>query len=432
MSFENLKLPKVLAENLLDKGFQQALPFQSKILPRISGGQELVCIGPEGSGKTTGMVIGVLSRLKFGQEMAPRALILVANKESVLSLVDLFEAFTTKMGIRITALYPGAGMEGQKEALAEGTDVVVGTPDRVLAIYLKSGLNLNRLQQFILDDADGIVKQGFQSQIHQLALSLPKCQRIVFSEVFHDKLERLTSAFQANPQLMESDAMGAGSIQTIPLLLYKTLNYKTKQNLLNLLMQDEETYRKVIVFAKTRLTCQNLYKSLNKRFPGKIALLKPTMSTNGFQTVQDFREASKSRVLLWANELEQMADFSRIDHIFHFDLSDDISNFVSRVQNNQPSLTSIVFATDIELSIASKIEHTIGKKMEVVTLPSDLIVEGTRKKKTETVEEKPVEIPKDGQGAFHEKKASNAKDYNWGWKEKNKLFGKKYKKHNKK
>lgn len=347
-------------------------------------------------------------------------------------MAELFEAFSAKMGIRVTALYPGAGMEGQKEALAEGTDIVVGTPDRILAIYLKSGLNLNKLQQFIIDDADGIIKQGYQSPIHQLALSLPKCQRIVFSEVFHDKLERLTGAFQTNPQLIESDAMAADAIQTVPLLLYKTLNYKTKQNLLNLLMQEEETYHKVIVFANTRLTCQNLFKSLNKRFPGAIAMLKPSVNTTGFQTVQDFREAAKSRILLWPNELEQIADFSKIDHIIHFDLADDISFFVTRVQSNSPSLTSVTFATDIELSIVSKIEHTIGKKMELQSLPMDLIVEGNRKKKNIEEEERLEQAPKNGQGAFHEKKASNAKDYNWGWKEKNKLFGKKYKKHNKK
>lgn len=432
MSFESLKLPKVLSENLFERGFLDPFSFQSKILPRISGGQELICVGPEGSGKTTSLVIGVLARLKYGQDMAPRALVLVASKEKAVSLVDLFETLGAKLNIRVTGLYAGAGLEGQREALAEGTDIIVGTPDRVLAIYLKSALNMNKLQHFVLDDADGIIKQGYQSQIHQLALSIPKCQRIVFSEVYHDKLERLTSAFQTHPQLIEYELVSTGTASPTPLLLYKVPNYKTKQNLLNLLMQDALVYQKVIVFVNTKLTCQNLYKSLNKRFPEEAAILKPSFGSSGFRTVQDFKRDSKSRILIWANEIEQMTDFKKIDCLVHFDLPEDISLFIDRIQSEDLPLKSVTFSTDIELTIVNKIEHVVGKKMEVLPLPDDLIVEGSRKKKQKDEESSLETKPVQGQGAFHDKKASNAKDYNWGWKEKNKLFGKKYKKHNKK
>ena len=78
-------------------------------------------------------------------------------------------------------------------------------------------------------------------------------------------------------------------------------------------------------------------------------------------------------------------------------------------------------------SIVKKIEHATGQKMEVVPLPAGLIIEGSRKKKSKKEEETGAEKSADpNQGAFHEKKASNAKDYNLGWKEKDKMYGKKY------
>ncbi len=416
-----------------EAGFSNPLPLQSKVISRILGGQELICVGPEGSGKTTSLVLAVLMRLKFSFEEAPRTLILVPDKEKVQALAACFHRFGERTGIRVVGLYAGAGMEGQKEALAEGVDVVIGTPDRVLAIYLKSALNLNRLQQFILDDAEGIVKQGFQSAVHQIAASLPKCQRMIFSELWHEKLERLGKAFLLFPQLVEVETELDPKIYTIPLYVYQVPNYKTKQRLLLKLLEDKEAYRKLILFANTKLTTQNVHKALEKRFPGESALLKPMYDHQGVKTVEEFKKSAKFRVLLIANELEQFMDVGNIPHLLHLDLPLEPGLFIQHVTHTSHPTTpsvSLVFATDIELALVKKIEAATGQKMHVLPLPDDFPLEETPKRSRKETGTDEQELPKSAvsnQGAFHEKKAKNAKDYNWGWKEKNKLFGKKYK-----
>lgn len=430
MSFESLKLPKTLLTALEEAGLTTPLPLQSKVIPRILGGQEIICIAAEGTGKTTALLVGTITRLKSAVEEAPRALILVSDKERVAKLVEHFQQLGNRSGLRVLGVHAGGGIEGQRETIADGLDVIIGTPDRVLALYLKSGLNMNRLQQFILDDAEAIIKQGLQAQVHQLTLSLPKCQRIVFTEVYHDKLERLTSSYMKLPNMVEVDIEPLHKVATIPQLLYQVPNYKTKQNLLNLLMSEEETYKKVVVFVNTKVTAQNLYKSVSKRFIGEVSLLKPPIyKEQGFVTIEDFKKSKTSRILFVANEIEQFLDLNGVSHLFHFDLPEDKALVINRIEapqfDNSTIPVSITFSTDIELVIVKKIEHSTGNKMQIEPLPAHLIVEGTRKKKGDA-DEKPEKSPDRAQGAFHEKKADNDKDYNWGWKEKNKLFGKKY------
>jgi len=431
VSLENLKLNKQLLTAMQDLGYTQALPLQTTVIPRILGGQQILCVGHEDSGKTTALVLGVIMRLKYAVEIAPRALILAPDKEHVTALVQRFEELSKNTDLRILGVFAGVGLEGHRETIEEGVDIIIGTPDRVLALYLKSGLNLNRLQQFILDDAELIVKQGLQSAVHQITLSLPKCQKIVFTVVMHEKMERLTT-FLDFPVMIEIEPELDTKVVTIPQVVYQVPNYKTKQNLLNLMLSDAKEYPKVIVFVNTKLTARNLYKSIERRLSGEVALLKPpTYEEQGYKTVEEFKKAKKSRILVVANEIEQFIDLNGIPFLFHFDLPADIELYINRIDENHYTKNSgalaITFATDIELIIVKKIEHATGQKMEVVPLPAGLIIEGSRKKKPKKEDETGAEKSADpNQGAFHEKKASNAKDYNLGWKEKEKLYGKKY------
>lgn len=436
MSLDKLKLSKQLLTSLQEAGLSEALPLQTKVIPRINGGQDVVCIAPEGSGKSSCIVLSVINRLKFAFEEVPRALILVSDRDRATLLLEKFEEFNSKSGLRIISVYAGAGIDGQRETISEGIDIVIGTPDRVLALYLKSGLNINKLQQFILDDAELIVKQGLQTQVHQITLSLPKCQHLVFTEVYHEKLERMISYIE-NPVMVEFEPEPESILETIPQLIFQVPNYKTKQNLLNLLMSETDTYRKVLVFVKTRLTCQNLFKSLDRRFPGEVAILKPLVYEHqGFKSVEEFKKSAKCRILLIANEIEQFINYADIQYILHFDLSSDTEQYIERVKISNfkdHAPVSITFSTDIELVIVRKIEVTTGNKMLVEPLPPGLVIQSDRKKKVVATDSKGFEKSADpNQGAYHEKKATNAKDYNWGWKEKNKLFGKKYKRSNKK
>lgn len=429
MPLESLKLTKQVLNGMTDAGYTEALEIQERTLSRIIGGQDIVAVGPEGSGKTTALVLGVLMRLKYSQDEPPRALILVPDKERVLAMEERFRSLGKQTGIKVFGLYAGVGLEGQKDALAEGADVVIGTPDRVHSIYLKSGLNVNRIKMFILDDADYIVKQGFQTLVHQIADRLPKCQHLVFTEVFHAKLEKLTSPFLNFPVTIEVNQLTAEAMETIDLVLYQTPNYKTKLNLLNLLMPDAETFSKGVVFVNTNITADSIYKSMNKRNMGEVGMLRSKdPGTLTFESVEDFMNDQEVRILVALNEEPFTEAFTDIPFLLHFDVPVTKEIFIQRAEKKSEEQFGqiITFSTDIELTLIAKIEQAMGKKIEVEALPPGLIVEGDRHSHKDDGEDSESHDIKGG--AFQEKKASNAKTHNYTYKDRLKMFGKKHRK----
>jgi ATP-dependent RNA helicase RhlE len=432
VSLDILKLNKQLLTAMAEAGYEAPKEIQSKTMSRIIGGQDIIAVGPEGCGKTTTMVLAVLMKLKYAQD-PPRALILVPDKESVLSLVEKFKKFSKNTDLRIIGIHAGVGMESQREDLAEGVDIIIGTPDRILTLYQKSGLNLSKIQMFILDDAELSIKQGFHTPVSQIGESLPKCQHLVFTEVVHEKLLRLTKPILNYPVLIEVSELAKGNIETIDQVLFQVPNYKSKQNLLNLMMSDAEEFNKVIVFVNTKITAETLYKSLSRRIMGQVAVLNAMESEEmemGVDSIKDFKDSTDLRVLIIANEGLGKVETGGIPFLIHFDVPMEIDLFISRIEKkvtDEPEeMLGITFATDIELSLVRKIEKEIGQKIPVDDLPPGVIIEGDRKKKVNEDPDKNPEQETTRGAAFHEKKESNSRDQkNYKFKDRLKLFGKK-------
>ena len=429
---EKLKLKKGLVIALNEAGYTTPKDIQQKTLARIAGGQDLIAVGPEGCGKTTTLVLAVLNRFNYAADGITRVLILVPDKESVEAVISRIEALNKNKSISIVGLYATPSMEAQMNAMADGADIVVATPDRARAIYLKLGLNLNKIELLVLDDAELIVKQGLQLPVAELANSIPKCQHLVFAEVLHDKLNRMIAPFMKQPAIVEVEEIGDTQLDTHPQVLYHVPNFGTKLNLLRLFMHDEELFTKTVVFVNTRPTAEKLYKTLQSRLNNSVALLNSWFfEWDSFAEVDDFKQNPNFRVLIVVNEDLEPISLHGVPFILHFELPADKETYVSRMINENLSADdetmAITFATDLELPMIRKIEQAIGQKIPVGDLPGDLIVEKERKKADE--DDKPVVKTKDTEPvageAFHQKKASNSKTYNYSSGEKAKMNKKK-------
>ncbi len=438
MSFENLKFNKQLTSSLEAAGINEPFEAQRKALKRVNGGQNLIIRGPDGSGKTTTLILGVLHRLKYPQDEPPRALILVPDKLSALQLTERFEVLGKNTGIRCMTLVSGLSIEGQKDMLAEGTDIVIGTPDRVQAVYYKSGLNINKLQLFILDDADLLIRQGFQTPIIQLADSMNKCQRIVFSSVYHQKLENMLDRVLPLAELVEFELESGKRLSIISQLLYKVPNYKTKLNLLNLLTRDYEVFDKTVVICHSEHTVEKLYKSLDRRIINQVVLFHKNDSYyQSTDSLEHFMNNEDWRVLISTGDKLKHEPWALIPFLLHFDVPLEPDDFIQRVsfaENDPVNRVSILFSTDLELTAISVLEIATGHKFAEEELPFGLIIEGDPHSKDdddndadENLKKAPEEEVNKGK-AFHEKKAKNAKEYNYSYKDKLKMFGKKHRK----
>jgi len=202
MSFKKLIQP--LQETLNKKEFTNMLPLQKLILSKIKGGGNLFVIAPEGSGKTTSLIISVINKLN-GQafEDAPRALIFVKDKQAALNLEADFKDFTKGTDLRVYCAYEEHNMELQREELYLGTDIVIATPKRLNRIFYLNGINLNKLQLCIVEDAEFLFKSNHFAEVTRTPESIAKCQYLIFSTKFDDRFERWQDSFMFNSQIIE-------------------------------------------------------------------------------------------------------------------------------------------------------------------------------------------------------------------------------------
>ncbi len=414
---DKLKLNKQLVRSVTEAGYLTPKEMQSRSLARIVGGQDMIGVGPEGCGKTTTYILGVLARLKYGFEEAPRALILVPDKERVIAVAEQFALLNKNETIRIVSLYTTPGIEAQMNELTDGCDIVIATPDRARAIYLKLALNLNKIMMFVVDDAEAIVKQGLQLPVNELANSITRCQHLVFTEVLHGKLEHMIAPFMNAPAIIEVDELAETKVELLDQVLYQVTNFRTKINLLNLLLQDEEIFTQTLVFVNTRLTAEKILNSLTHGLKKQAAILNPLFfETSGFEQIEEFKHQSEKRVLIIANELQGFIDVEGVPFIIHLEVPEEKETFIERVvkRAEDQETFAITFATDIELGLIRKIEHATGQKISVAELPDDLVIAKELSDKAD-VKKKPAqktETAVRGE-AFHEKKESNKKDYNY-------------------
>lgn len=427
---DKLKLKKSLVQAATEAGLVSPKEIQQKTLARINSGQDVIVVGPEGCGKTTTYILAALNKFNYTPDGVPRVLILVPSKEKVEEVIAQIDMLNKNKSLAIVALFATPGTEAQMNAMADGADIVVTTPDRARAIYLKLGLDVNKIELLVIDDAELIVKQGLQLPATELEHSIPKCQHLVFTEVLHERLNKMITPFMKQPAIVEVEEIGEPQFDTHPQLLYLLPNFGTKVNLLHLFMQDEDVFTKVALFVNTRPTAEKLYKSLHK---GKstVALLNPWFfEMDGFTAVADFKNAD-TRVLIVVNDAEQRPDVTDIPFLIHFELPLEKETYINRVINNSPDVENetmtITFATDLELSAVKKIEQAIGQKIPLGELPEDLLIEKERIS-TDGAEKKAAKAKADDDApgaAFHQKKASNAKNYNLKASEKAKMNNKK-------
>lgn len=410
MAIEKLKLSKRLQSNMKELGYFQAKEIQTKVLSRIIGGHSVIAVAPEGAGKTTTYVLGVLMRLKYTDDEAPKVLVLAANDDKISEIVERFLTISKNKDLHIMGLKSSGSMEEEIEDLVRGVDIVVATPNRARAVYLKLGLNLNRIQTFIIDDAEEIVKQGMQTNVRELAQSCGDVQYLSFSSVEHEKLHLMIDPFMPFATLIEVEELAEEVLDTHDLILYKVPNFTTKINLLNNFLEDEDVFDKLVIFVSSKYTSETLLERLQIPKSEVSLFLPATSDESQFHGIQDFKQDPKARVLIIANELANRVDLSGIPFIFHFELPENTTDFINHViKTSSEEAVAITLSTDIELPEVKKIEQMLGKKFNVMPLPDNLLIY----KPSDQPKEK-IQIDESRGGAFHKKMESNSKTYNYG------------------
>jgi superfamily II DNA/RNA helicase len=197
------KLNEGLASAISDAGYETPTELQKKSISKIKGGGDVVCIGPENSGKTSALVIALIQKLNAALDDVPRALIVVPDKEAADAMKEKFDLLGKNTDLRVFCVYSKLNLNKLKDSIYLGSDVVIGTIKTLSELYSNNGLNLTALKYFVIDDAELSLRNEVISQVDRLSDSIPKSQYIVFAKKMIDRIERLADRDMNYPTIIE-------------------------------------------------------------------------------------------------------------------------------------------------------------------------------------------------------------------------------------
>jgi len=199
------KLHSDLQEMLEYQEILTATSFQSKSIPVIKSGSNVFCTASKDSGKTTTLILTTLQKLKCeAVGNAPRAIVLVENKERALALYDAFLAYTKHNSLRVYVGHKQLHIDLQKSEIFEGVDILISTISSLNKLFLSNGVTTSQLKIFSIDDADFLVQQSAYSALMSITQSIKKCQFVLYSEKMYPKLKRFEAYFMEHSRMVST------------------------------------------------------------------------------------------------------------------------------------------------------------------------------------------------------------------------------------
>ncbi len=410
-TFENLKVNKSILKSLKEIGFEIPTPIQQKAIPIIRSGVDVLGIAQTGTGKTAAYLLPIFMKLVKAEGDAPRALILVPTRELAIQVGEDIEELTQYSNIRHVAIYGGIGWTKQAEQIEPGTDILVATPGRLWDLYKMGVVSFKKLKTLVIDEADRMLDMGFIPQIHRLLEVIPtKRQNLLFSATFDEKVEEMSHDFLEFPTRVEV-APSATPAQLVKQSYYRVPNFRTKLNLIQYLLQDEEQYSRVIIFVNTKEHAEQVFKIIKRKTEGEKRILHSNKGQNArINAINSFKDGD-TRILISTDVSARGLDVSLISHVINFDLPQRYEDYVHRIgrtarANNHGEAISLIDPSE-EYHLEG-VEKIIRMQIEEQELPNDFeIVETSKQERInqerEIDRQKRLDDPT-FKGAFHEKK----------------------------
>lgn len=416
-TFEALSLSAPLNNALKDMGYTHPTPIQLKAFSVVLSGRDVVGIAQTGTGKTFAYLLPILRQLKFSKEKDPRVLIIVPTRELVVQMVSEIEKLSVYMDLRIVGVYGGTNINTQGKAVAQGVDILVATPGRLLDLVFNRFLLLRSVRQLVIDEVDEILNLGFRSQLNSLLDMLPrKRQNLLFSATMTEDVDDMIHIFFNSPALIEVSPAGT-PLEKIRQSAYRVPNFNTKLNLLEYLLRHDETMEKVLIFGPTKRMADRIHAYLESQFPDQFNVTHSNKSQNfRINAVKQFQDGTL-RGLVATDLLARGLDVTDVTHVINLDTPDTPEDYIHRIGRTGRADTegaSVTFIADSEVEYQEQIETLMNKAIPMLPLPEDLLISTvlTEEEKDALYSGKNyLQAPSllRSQGAFHEKKDKNKK-----------------------
>ena len=417
MTFHDLNLSNPLLTALDEMGYINPTTIQHRVFPIVMSGRDVCGIAQTGTGKTFAYLLPCLKQWKFSKDKNPQILIVVPTRELVAQVVEAVRSLTPYMSVVVEGVYGGVNINTQKATVEKGVDVLVATPGRLYDLVMNGAIKTKMIKKLVIDEVDEMLNLGFRTQLKNILDLLPqKRQNLMFSATITPDVEKLIATYFNDPERVEAAPTGT-PLENIIQTGYKVPNFYTKVNLLELLLSEDKSMTKVLVFAATKNLADQLFEQLEAKFPGTAGVIHSNKEQNHrFNTVKQFHEGNY-RFIIATDIVARGIDIAEVTHVINFDVPEVQENYIHRIGRTgraDKKGIAITFITEKEKPLLKSIENLMKYQVPMQALPAHLVISDVLtedeipKVYMKTIQ---LKMPKkeDVGPAFHPKSAKNSK-----------------------
>ncbi len=367
MSFEKLGLRAELLSAVAAQGYTVPTPIQTRAIPVILEGADILAGAQTGTGKTAAFALPIVQMLSEDRlspkKRQPRALVLVPTRELAAQVGEAMQDYGRRLSLRATVIYGGININAQIIRLNRGVDIVVATPGRLLDHANRRTLDLSRVKILVLDEADRMLDMGFIDDILEVAAFLPqKRQTLLFSATYPDSIKRLADELLNNPIRVKAARPNLAA-DGVTQIIYRVERLRKSELLVSLIRKGD--WGQVMVFTRTRYGADKLTGQLIANDIAAAAIHSSKSQSIRTRTLADFKRG-RVRVLVATDVAARGLDIGGLPQVVNYDLPDIPENYVHRIGRTGragETGTAVSLVCDQEQASLIAIERLLGHKI---------------------------------------------------------------------
>lgn len=368
MSFQSLGLSQPLLKAISKKGYNTPSPIQSKAIPPILQGNDVLASAQTGTGKTAGFTLPLLHILSENpkQKYRPiRALILTPTRELAAQVYANVKEYSEFLNLRSAVIFGGVNQKPQIATIKRGVDVLVATPGRLLDLINQNELSIKRVEIFVLDEADRMLDMGFLRDIERVMKFMPeKRQNLMFSATFSKDIKKLANGILNHPVQVEATPENT-TVEAISQKVYRVAKDK-KTDLIIKLIKDGN-WKQVLVFTRTKHGANKLCKKMDQAGIKAAAIHGNKSQAARTKALKGFKDGSIS-VLVATDIAARGLDIPLLPHVINFEIpniSEDYVHRIGRTGRAGADGQAISLVSADETTFLKDIEKLIGEKLPI-------------------------------------------------------------------
>jgi ATP-dependent RNA helicase RhlB len=383
VTFQSLGLAPALTRGIDEAGFTHCTPIQAQTLPIALAGHDVAGQAQTGTGKTAAFLVALYNTLLTrppppGRSATSiRALVVAPTRELAVQIHRDAEVLGRHTGFVHAVVFGGTDYDKQRRQLAEGVDVLIGTPGRLIDYFKQRVFDMRHAQVLVLDEADRMFDLGFIADIRYILRRLPQPERrlsMLFSATLSYRVLELAYEHMNNPELVriEPDKRTVDEVRQI--IYYPSMEEKLPL-LVGLLRQSEA--RRTMIFVNTKRMAERLEAVLRANSFHAQALSGDVPQPKRLKFLRDFHNGDLA-VLIATDVASRGLHIPDVSHVFNFDLPQDAADYVHRIGRTARAGAqgdAISFACEEFAMSLPDIEHYLGHKIPSAPIAAHMLSE---------------------------------------------------------